>query len=522
MFAGGATLAAAERVCGKDTLDVLTSLVDKSLVVAVPQPDGPTRYRMLETIRVYAAEKLDAADERQAAEAEHAAFVLDLVEAAEPHLRGRDQLRWLARLRAESDEIDLALRRSIDAAVPVAYRIVVGMAWSWLLRGRIEEARQWLTALPPCRDVDPPVAALTDAYRALAAVGTGDLTGGLAHARAATAAAAGLPEPWHPLLRLVGPVTAVFADHDHGPLRRLTTDADDRWTRAVALQALAASMENLGDIAEQRRLIRAAHAEFAALGERFGLGMVVYSLGELENLAGEHAAAGAAFDEAIALAAELGNDEDRNQYYAGRAMVYARAGDLDAARALIARAIATAKDQATEEIAAAAVQIERLAGDITAARVHLAVLDAAIAADPESLAIRQRRAYVEALHAEVELADDDLPAARALLRTAAEAAALSLDGPVIGMVAEVAAQLAHREGDDDAAVALLALAAARRGTLDRGAPGVVALLAALGPAAEARIAAGAAALADPVHLADGASAAQPLTAFLAHDPVRGR
>ena len=92
-FAGGATLAAAERVCGPEAWEALTSLVDKSLVVAVPQNDGPTRYRMLETIRAYAGEKLDAAGERAAAEAAHAAFVLDLVEEAEPHIRRREQLQ---------------------------------------------------------------------------------------------------------------------------------------------------------------------------------------------------------------------------------------------------------------------------------------------------------------------------------------------------------------------------------------------------------------------------------------------
>jgi hypothetical protein len=96
--------------------------------------------------------------------------------------------------------------------------------------------------------------------------------------------------------------------------------------------------------------------------------------------------------------------------------------------------------------------------------------------------------------------------ARVLLRSAAEMAVTSRDSPVVSMVAEVAAQLAHAEGDDDAAVELLAAAAARRGTLDRGAPEVVALLAVLGPDVEARIA--------------GADhdAAAILTAFLAPDP----
>ena len=105
-------------MCGPEAWEALTSLVDKSLVVAVPQADGPTRYRMLETIRAYAGEKLDAAGERAAAEAAHAAFVLDLVEEAEPHIRRRDQLVWLARLRAEADEIDLALRRTTPPTLP--------------------------------------------------------------------------------------------------------------------------------------------------------------------------------------------------------------------------------------------------------------------------------------------------------------------------------------------------------------------------------------------------------------------
>ncbi|MBV9921368.1 MAG: hypothetical protein JOY78_11025 [Pseudonocardia sp.] len=148
-----------------------------------------------------------------------------------------------------------------------------------------------------------------------------------------------------------------------------------------------------------------------------------------------------------------------------------------------------------------------MAGDLDAARAHLAVLDAAVEADPEAFAIPQRRAYVDMVHGQVELAAGDLGKARVLLRSAAEMAVTSRDSPVVSMVAEVAAQLAHAEGDDGAAIELLAAAAARRGTLDRGAPEVVALLAVLGPDVEARIGA--------AH--DDAAAV--LTAFLARDPI---
>jgi predicted ATPase/DNA-binding SARP family transcriptional activator len=506
VFAGGATLAAAERVCEPEAWEALTSLVDKSLVVAVPQADGPTRYRMLETIRAYAGEKLDEAGERAEAEAAHAAFVVDLVEEAEPHIRSREQLRWLARLRAEADETDLALRRTATADVPLAYRIAVAMTWSWLIRGRLDESRRWLTALPPPGDdVDPAVAVLASAYRAATAIGSGDIAGGRAEAEATIAALAALPRPWHPVLELVEPVTAVFAEDDECPLRKLVATADDPWIRAMALQTLAVRAENDGDLPAHRDLVRATHSAFAALGERFGLGMVLYSLGELEGLAGEHDAAAAAFDEAIALTAELGNDEDLHQFLAGRAMVEARRGEFAAARALLAKAVEPPRRDGS--LAGAKAQVERMAGDLDAARAHLAAIDAAVDADPEAFAIPQRRAYVDMVRGQVELAAGDLAKARVLLRSAAEMAVTSRDSPVVSMVAEVAAQLAHAEGDDDAAIELLAAAAARRGTLDRGAPEVVALLGVLGPDVEARIA--------------GAShdAAAILTAFLAPDPI---
>jgi predicted ATPase/DNA-binding SARP family transcriptional activator len=508
-FAGGATLAAAERVCGPEAWEALTSLVDKSLVVAVPQPDGPTRYRMLETIRAYAGEKLDAAGERPAAEAAHAAFVLDLVEEAEPHIRRREQLRWLARLRAEADEIDLALRRTTTSDVAVAYRIVVAVTWSWLIRGRLEEGKRWLTALPPPNDdVDPHVRALALAYQAMAAVGSGDVASGRVRAEAAIAALATLPKPWHPALELVEPITVAFAEQDEGPLRKLAETTDDPWIRAIALQTRAVRAENDGDLAGQRELLRATHTAFAALGERFGLGMVLYSLGELENLAGEHDAAAAAFDEAIALTVELGNDDDLHQFVAGRAMVDARRGDYAAARAQLARAVEPRRPDGS--IASARSQVERMAGDLGAARAHLAVVDAVLAGDPAMFGIPQRQAYLAMLRAQVELAAGDPAKARVLLQPAAEPAITSRDGPVLGMVAEVAAQLAHAEGDDTAAVELLATALVRRGTLDHGSPEVVALLAALGPHAEDRIAA-----------AVPRAGAATLTAFLLADPPIG-
>ena len=123
---------------------MLTALVDKSLLVAVP--GDPSRYRMLETIREYAAQRLDEAGERPAVEAAHTALVVELAETAEPRLRRTDQLEWVARLRAETDDVAAVLRRAVAAGdAATAQRLVAASAWFWLIRGLFTEATDRLT-----------------------------------------------------------------------------------------------------------------------------------------------------------------------------------------------------------------------------------------------------------------------------------------------------------------------------------------------------------------------------------------
>ena len=89
-------------------IDVIASLVDKSLVTATG--DAEVRYRLLETVRAYAAERLAEAGEEEQVRAAHARYFLDLAEQGEPMLRSREQLTWLARLTAEHDNFAAALR----------------------------------------------------------------------------------------------------------------------------------------------------------------------------------------------------------------------------------------------------------------------------------------------------------------------------------------------------------------------------------------------------------------------------
>jgi predicted ATPase len=107
VFVGGWDLEAIEAVGAgggieeDEVLDLLSVLVDKSLVVTGAEGDGAPRYRLLETVRQYASEKLAATEEEEAVGQRHALFFLGLAERAEPELGGTEQVKWLDRLEKE-------------------------------------------------------------------------------------------------------------------------------------------------------------------------------------------------------------------------------------------------------------------------------------------------------------------------------------------------------------------------------------------------------------------------------------
>jgi predicted ATPase/class 3 adenylate cyclase len=179
VFAGGFGLAAAEAVCGSGDLDVLDvagllgSLVDKSLVVAERAGDG-LRYRLLETIRLFAAERLLEAGEEEAAAvaAAHCAHFLSVAETAAAHLTGPEQGRWLARL--DADQANLRRAAQYAAGRPdgtaVVLRLGVALDRYWRARSQMQEAFGLLVPVlrRPDARADPALfgAALVTAARA--------------------------------------------------------------------------------------------------------------------------------------------------------------------------------------------------------------------------------------------------------------------------------------------------------------------------------------------------------------------
>ena len=163
-FRGGFTLEAAEAVCGGDgldefeVLDLLTQLVDKSLVVAQGGALGTGRFRMLETLRHFSLERLAARQEADQVRRRHAAYFLSLAEQAEPLLETAEMAEWLDRLETEHDNLRAALGWMLDAGETIgALRMTVALSvWFWYVHRHHEEAVEWheqtLTAVDDAPD----------------------------------------------------------------------------------------------------------------------------------------------------------------------------------------------------------------------------------------------------------------------------------------------------------------------------------------------------------------------------------
>jgi predicted ATPase len=357
VFSGGAPLHAAARVCGPsegEVVELLADLVDKSLVEA-----GGGRYRMLETVQEFCAERLADDGERERVRAAHAAYFLELARTAEPQLRGPDQLEWLARLDAERGNLHAALRWAAQADPALGLRLLAALSWQGQLRGlpgeRVTVAAGLLETIG-----DEPPAGLEEEYTLC-----------LAHAAAADNAhdrrlsvhleRLGDRHPRHPFLRVLRLMV-------NGPGGADGAAPADPWSRAFILLESGGRSLLGGERDTAERAFRAALEGFRGTGDRWG---VLAALEQLAGLADETRFA-ALMAEAIDLAGRLGAVEDLTRLLVRNADGLAGAGRLVDARAEYERAIEFARRTGTPETQAGArrglADLARLRGDLAAAR----------------------------------------------------------------------------------------------------------------------------------------------------------
>jgi predicted ATPase/DNA-binding CsgD family transcriptional regulator len=418
VFVGGFTLAAAEAVGGEAArrrggkeengatsppfvLDGITALVEQSLLRAVagsgsdgrPEP----RYQMMETVREFGLERLEAGSETADTRRRHALFFLDLAETAEPRLFGPEQVTWLDLLEGEHPNLRAALVWATAHDPEVALRLAGALRQFWRIRGHLAEGRDVLT-------------------QALAA----DAGTSAARAKALVAAA----EVW-------------YLQGDYETAASLAAEARttyellaDRRGLAAAVRMIGHSHLVLGEAAAtpDRDRFDQAHAEFEEalalrreLSDGHGLALAAFDLGYLALVRGDATRAAAHFAESHALFDAAGDRRGAAFALSNRGWVAAQQGDDARAASLIGQALIVFREVGDREAAIHLLEgvswlVLRAGRAETAVRL-LGAASALRAADGLRLALLHRSGH-----------DPAVVAARAALGEAAFAAAWATGG----------------------------------------------------------------------------------------------
>ena len=329
VFAGGCTLAVAETVCAGGAvdkwgvLDLLDQLVSRSLL-GLEMRAGEARYRLLETVRQYARERLRVAGEEQDVLDRHLGYAEDLAIEADPMLVGPEQRAWLARLDAEHDNLRAALGWALsgagdgDAALLAAragrgLRIASALWRYWYIRGHFREGRDWLE-----RAVADPVAWEdgTSAAKAKALRGAGILAFSQGEYEAArrlcqeglaVAEALGDRQGIAVALSILGSVAVNTGDYDRAIAlseQSLTLQREGADRRGIAV-----ALNNLGILLLGSPRAEDLFAESLALnrelGDRRGVALALNNLGIVRLFDGDRVRAAALCEESLALMREL-------------------------------------------------------------------------------------------------------------------------------------------------------------------------------------------------------------------------
>ncbi|OEJ38810.1 hypothetical protein BGK70_12195 [Streptomyces agglomeratus] len=391
VFAGGCDLAAAEAVIGPDALDLLGSLVDKSLVVATPSGDGAMRYRLLETVAEYAAERLDEAGERPTAERRHLVHFRELVRHADPLLRGREQLACMSRLQVEYENLRTALRRAVAARDEhEALCLVLSLAWYWTIRGLRADARHWSGAAaalgpdpfaPPsvpapalherCTDAPPPMAheQLLEARRGARLIHLASMNHELDQWTTEEAAAwlRRVTEVYRPGLpqtcRMPGThwLYAIMLTGSPGQLYEVANETVAAcreygyvWELAMALQLRANLLANRSDWAgDASRDADESLEIFTRIGDAWGAAEAMAARAEARERKGEFALAAEDYRAAIGHADLLGAQTQVLLLRARLAGVLGETGDGEEAEAMLRDVLARVEHQGHESEPAA-------------------------------------------------------------------------------------------------------------------------------------------------------------------------
>jgi non-specific serine/threonine protein kinase len=349
-FAGGFTIEAAEHVCSgegigeEDVLEILSSLVDKSLVVA-EEHESETRYRLLETVREYASDRLREHGEETAVHERHLSWFMALAEQAAARLIGEEQRALLDRLEREHDNLRSALAWATHVGnAMTALRFATALAPFWWMRGYFAEGRRWLAEAAAASPA--PTSLRAQAIRAQSGIawGQGDFVAALALDEESLAIARRMGDRAMIARCLMGIGAWIFAqDHADAKAARanfeeslaMCRELADRSCVAVALNGLGNVSSLLErDFARARREYEEALANFRELHDMHGAACALTGLGDVAIDEGDFTTATALHREALVSESMVGDRRGIGQSLLGLGVVAAARGRFDRAARL--------------------------------------------------------------------------------------------------------------------------------------------------------------------------------------------
>ncbi len=357
VFAGGLSLESAESVCAGegisagDVLDLLSKLVDQSLLVPEEGAGVRARYRMLESIRQYGREHLEERGEIDSLRARHASDFIESAGTAETELVGPDQAHWLDRLEEEHDNFRAAIQRTLEACDAEGGLRLIGGLWRfWWVRGHVREGRSRIEAVLAMSEgrADP-------GLRARALVGAGRLS----NEATDYTAARGHHQEALDIQRSIGDrhgvamslVNLGIAAHGQGNL----TLARTRYAESLAIQeelgndrGIAISLNNLGRLAGELGLLEEAQTQFQRslgirerLGDQRGMAISLDGLGEVTFQRGDFETSRGYYNRSLEIQRELGDRQGMAESLLRLGVIAAGQGSCDEAREKMREALET-------------------------------------------------------------------------------------------------------------------------------------------------------------------------------------
>jgi predicted ATPase/class 3 adenylate cyclase len=368
VFAGGFHYDAVEAICTDGSvealavLDLLTYLVDKSLVVAEGL-NGDIRYRLLETIRQYGLERLQESGEVAAVRGRHLDWYLGLAERAEPELQGPDQKGWLSQLEMEHDNLRAALEwaKMEERGAEAGLRLAGALHRFWAMRGYLSEGREWLEGAVS-RSQGPSKARAKAIYGAGA---LGFVQGDYGRAEALCEQSLALYRELGDKFGIALSLNVLASLHmyrgDYGRAialleqsLALCRELDHRWLIAATLSTLARTLRPRGDYERAKALLEESLILWRQTGDKWGLARSLHSLGVVARLQGDFARARVLHEESLALYRELGHKVDLADALLSLGTVAQNQGDYARAIALYDESLVLSRESGYKFTAAVA------------------------------------------------------------------------------------------------------------------------------------------------------------------------